>query len=108
VKTRLKDCAHIYLKADEQVTFITQAGAEYDVLRKSWGFYATPSLNNRLSGFGLHAALVKGHQTTYFLMLVENAKKKEFNRYLKSHRLTVIQWMHTTAQLEKLEKRRRL
>ena len=55
----LHDCARIQLDPDEQVTFITESGAEYDVARKAWGFYATPSLNGRLRQFGLRAALVK-------------------------------------------------
>src|SRR5204863_5563233 len=56
---RLKDCAHIALEPDEQVTFQTESGGEYDVVRKSWGFYATPSLNGRLERFNLRAVLVK-------------------------------------------------
>ena len=49
----MRDCGRVELDADEQVTFTTESGAEYDVARKSWGFYATPSLNGRLTGFGL-------------------------------------------------------
>ena len=36
----LHDCAHIELEPNEQVTFKTATGAEYDVTRKSWGYYA--------------------------------------------------------------------
>ena len=53
------DCGRIALAPDEQVTFTTEAGGEYDVTRKSWGFYATPSINGRLKTFGLRAALVR-------------------------------------------------
>ena len=31
---KIKDCAHIELKPNEQVTFLTESGAEYDVTRK--------------------------------------------------------------------------
>src|SRR5881628_2648488 len=55
----IRDCARIRLEPDEQVTFVTPAGAEYDVARKAWGFYATPSLNGRLLNFGLRAALIR-------------------------------------------------
>ena len=47
----IKDCGTIELQNDEQVTFLTGKSAEYDVARKSWGFYATPSINGRLKNF---------------------------------------------------------
>ena len=46
----IRDCGVLVLAADEQVTLTTEQGGEYDVTRKSWGFYATPSTNGRLSG----------------------------------------------------------
>ncbi|HLN09267.1 MAG TPA: hypothetical protein VK281_09945, partial [Xanthobacteraceae bacterium] len=49
----MRDCGMVALDADEQLTFVTERGAEYDVARKDWGFYATPSLNGRLMQFGL-------------------------------------------------------
>src|SRR5438105_15753607 len=58
-KIWIRDCAHISLEPDEQVTFLTGEGAEYDVARKDWGFYATPSLNSRLARFGLRGVLVR-------------------------------------------------
>ena len=58
-RVTLHDCAHIHLNPDEQVTFCTESGAEYDIVRKEWGFYATPSLNGRLFRFHLLAYLVK-------------------------------------------------
>ena len=57
VKLQMKDCGTIRLEPDEQLTFTTEAGAEYDLARKDWGFYATPSLNGRLQQFGLRAVL---------------------------------------------------
>ena len=48
VKFNIKDCGSIYLKSDEQVTFKCEKGSEYDVTKKEWGYYATPSLNGRL------------------------------------------------------------
>ena len=43
----IKDCGTIFLSDNEQVTFLTDSNAEYDIC-KIWGFYATPSLNSRL------------------------------------------------------------
>ena len=89
----IKDCAKIYLNNDEQVTFCTDSGTEYDVARKSWGYYATPSLNGRLLRFGLKSALVKNNTEQYFLMLVEKDKEEEFKRYLQSENQKLICWL---------------
>ena len=56
---QLKDCGRLLLAPGEQVTFVTTSGGEYDVARTAWGFYATPSLNDRLKKFGLKAVLTK-------------------------------------------------
>jgi hypothetical protein len=100
---RLKDCAHIALEPDEQVTLLTEAGAEYDVARKDWGFYATPSLNGRLERFGLRGVLVKNRKGQFFVMLVERAKEPLFERYLEVERLAVVCWMDSDPALERLE-----
>ena len=34
----MKDCGTMRLAADEQVTLVTESGAEYDVARTSWGY----------------------------------------------------------------------
>ena len=67
----------IQLEPDEQVTFVTDSGSEYDVARKSWGYYATPSLNSRLAGFGLRGVLVRGDDGKAYLFLVEMGKASE-------------------------------
>ena len=59
----LKDCAKIYLKSNEQVTFVTDKKQEYDVCKKDWGFYATPSINGRLKFFNFKTALVQNKKT---------------------------------------------
>ena len=102
---RLKDCAHVRLVPDEQVTFFTESGAEYDVARKDWGFYATPSLNGRLERFNLRGVLVKNRKKQYFVMLVERGKEALFQRYLDVEGLTVVTWLDTGEALERLEQR---
>lgn len=88
----LKDCARISLEPDEQVTFVTKSGAEYDVVRKSWGYYATPSLNARLPSYGLKPALVRSGDRLY-LLLVEAAKEAEFLVYLQKQGMDVVSWL---------------
>jgi hypothetical protein len=89
----ISDCGRIELDADEQVTFTTPAGGELDVARKSWGFYATPSLNARLPSFGLRPCLVRNTQDRYFVLLVESGCEADFEAYLELERLTVAGWL---------------
>ena len=98
----IKDCAHIRLEPDEQVTFFTESGAEYDVTRKSWGFYATPSLNARLKRFGLRGVMVKGKDGKFFVFLVENGKEEDMNRYLEIEGLSIVYWLDDDLVLSKL------
>lgn len=94
---RIADCGRIELAADEQVTFVTESGGEYDVARKSWGFYATPSLNSRLPHFGLRAALVENRQGGLYVMLQERGKEAEFQAYLTGDGLRVVAWLDDPA-----------
>jgi hypothetical protein len=103
-KFEMKDCGNVRLDPDEQVTFVTESGAEYDLARKDWGFYATPSLNSRLVRFGLHAVMVKNPSGNYFIMLVEQGKRVEFDQYLQSERLELVCRLDTPAALERLER----
>lgn len=86
----LRDCAEITLEPDEQVTFTTVSGAEHDVVRKTWGFYATASLNARLPAHGLRPVLVRNAVGRYFVLLVESAAEGTFARYARLHELTVV------------------
>ena len=102
VPVRMTDCARIELAPDEQVTFVTDSGAEYDVARKSWGFYATPSLNGRLHKFGLRAVVVTGTNGKYFVFLIERGMEEDWRRYMDSQGLRVVRWLDNTGDLESL------
>jgi hypothetical protein len=105
-KVIIKDCGRIRLEHDEQITFTTESGAEYDLARKDWGFYATPSLNGRLESFGLRAVLVKSRVTgQFFIFLVENGKEDLFRKYCDIEQQFVIAWLDSDKALEKLENR---
>ena len=103
VKFEMKDCGTVRLAADEQVTFATESGAEYDVARKDWGFYATPSLNGRLASFGLRAVMVRNPSERYSVMLVEKGREAHFDAYVKSERLVIVCWMDSVERLRALE-----
>lgn len=91
---RIKHCADIELEPDEQVTFTTQSGTEFDVVRKEWGYYATPSLNQRLPDHGLRPVLVRGERSgKMYLLLVEPGREREFQEYIDWDGLRVVCWL---------------
>jgi SAM-dependent methyltransferase len=99
---QLKDCGRLDLSPDEQVTFVTDRGAEYDVTRKSWGFYATPSLNARLVSFGLRPVLIRSNGNRFFIFLVERAAQPEFYRYIEKEGLAVAAWLDEEDALSRI------
>lgn len=101
----IKDCAYIDLEDDEQVTFTTCSGSEYDAVRKDWGFYATPSLNGRLVKYNLHAALCKNRIGFYFILLVEGGKKELFYEYLRLEKMDLVTWLDDPKKLEYIEEK---
>lgn len=104
-KFDMKDCGSVALEADEQLTFTTEGGAEYDVARKDWGFYATPSLNGRLEQFSLRGVLIKNRGTgRYFVLLVEKGREPAFDAYCEQENLAVIAWLDSSAALDALSK----
>jgi len=92
-KIKMHDCGSVYLNANEQLTFITKSGKQYDVASKSWGFYATPSMNGRLKAQGFKTALVKNKLNRYFVMIVDKSKMAQFKRYLKVEKNKVVRWL---------------
>jgi len=105
-KFDMKDCGALALEPDEQVTFTTEGGGEYDVARKDWGFYATPSLNGRLEQFGLRGVLIKNRGTgRFFVLLVEKGKEPLFDAYCRQENLAVIVWLDSSAALDALARK---
>ncbi|HID28861.1 MAG TPA: hypothetical protein EYP19_02520, partial [Desulfobacterales bacterium] len=70
----MHDCGRMYLHPDEQITFVTPSGKEHDFAAKSWGFYATPSINSRLKDQGFKTALVRNRSGRLYVMVVEKEK----------------------------------
>jgi hypothetical protein len=99
----IRDCGTMRLAPDEQITFITDEGNQYDVTRKQWGFYAGPSLNGRLASFNLRAVLVKNRIGRYFVLLVERGKEKSFDQYIQEEPLHIISWLDSNDSLASLE-----
>jgi len=99
----LKDCGAIDLEPEEQVTFVTPDGGEYDVARATWGFYATPSVNGRLPSFGLRAALARNDEAKYFVLIVERGREEDFHRYSERERISVVAWLDDDQTLAALD-----
>lgn len=98
----LKDCGRMELEPNEQVTFATASGTEFDVARKSWGYYATPSMNGRLREHNLRAALVVNEQQRVFLLLVEVGKESEFFNYLEQQDQTLVTWLYAEEHVRRV------
>jgi hypothetical protein len=101
----IRDCGTMSLDPDEQITFVTEDGKEYDVTRKEWGFYAGPSLNGRLAGFNLRAVLLKNRINRYFVLLVERGKEGMFEQYVREESMQLISWLDSDAALGSLEEK---
>jgi hypothetical protein len=101
-----RDCGTVALDADEQVTFVTERGAEYDVARKDWGYYATPSLNGRLMQFGLRGVLIQNRGTKrYFVLLVERGREPAFEAYLAAENLRIVHWLDSDEACAALDRK---
>jgi hypothetical protein len=102
----LRHAADVELDPDEQVTFVTASGTEFDVVRKAWGYYATPSLNQRLPDHGLRPVLVRGEATgRLYLLLVERGREPEFQEYADWDRLRVLAWLDDPAVTDEVARR---
>ncbi|WP_075483173.1 hypothetical protein [Candidatus Pelagibacter communis] len=99
----LKDVGSIKLNDNENITFIDTNLREYDVCKKNWGYYATPSLNKRVKKYGYIAGLVYNKKfKTFFIHLVDTRKKKIFKSYLKKENMKLICWLNS-KNLERIK-----
>src|SRR4051812_18548685 len=85
----LAHVADLELEPGELVT-MRAAGTAYDVTRKEWGWYATPSLNGRARDHGLRGALCRNDAGQAFVMLVETGREEPFAAYLAAQRMNVL------------------
>ena len=103
-KFQMKDCGEILLDTNEQVTFKNNENMEYDVAKKDWGYYATPSINWRLKNFGFKTLLIKNLKTNrFFIFLLEKGKSKLLNEYIKNENLKIICDLDNEENLSKIE-----
>ena len=86
----LNHVENINLKNNELVTFVDN-NHEYDVVKKAWGYYATPSINKRLVNNNFLTFLVKNRVTSdLFIFLVQKNKVKLFKDYIKKENIKIV------------------
>lgn len=90
---RITHVADVELADDEQITFTTASGTEFDVVRKAWGYYATPSLNRRLPEHGLRPALCRAGDGRTSILLCEQGEEKSFAAYLREQEMENLGWL---------------
>lgn len=96
--------ADVLLADNEQITLISHDQSEYDIVKKDWGYYATPSLNGRLQSFNLRTALIRNTLTNrYFIVLVHSSYQTAFKNYLDKESLEVVLWLDTSQKLDQLK-----
>ncbi|WP_247896137.1 hypothetical protein [Azospirillum brasilense] len=100
----INDCGSLDLEPDEQVTFVTKTGAEYDLARKDWGFYATPSLNGRLAGFGLAGGADPEPRNGAVFSASGGAWPEDaFYTYLEAENLRIVHWLDSDEACQALD-----
>ncbi len=95
----IADAGSIELAADEQITFTASSGSEYEVVRKDWGYYATPSLNSRLPAKGLRPVLTCNNGGRFFVCLVEGGAEPQFADYMQRAGMKALVWLDDPVTL---------
>ena len=107
----LAHVADIALGDDELVTFRTESGTSFDFVRKSWGYYGTPSLNGRTREEGLRAVLCMGQPRTegqpqrMYLLLVEEGQEAPFEEYARTEGMRVVAWLDSDEAVDEAARR---
>ena len=91
---QLKMVGDIFLNDNELITFKDKK-KEFDITKKNWGYYATPSIDKRLKNNGYSTAIIRNKKTkNIFVVLVEKNKKKLFLKYIKDENIKVVKWLY--------------
>lgn len=88
--------ADVELRADEQVTFTTPSATELDVVRKNWGYYATPS-HRRLREHCLRMVLCANDDGRVSVLAVEAGQEAAFEAYIDEQPMRVVAWLDSDA-----------
>lgn len=96
----IKDSASITLGENEQVTF-TNEGKEFDVCKKKWGFYATPSTNRRLKSYGYLTCICVNESGSIYVLVVDENYQEDFFLYLTAQNMKILSWLDDDYIIQK-------
>ena len=99
-KVKIRDRGSISLRNNHQVTF-KYKNSEYDVCKKNWGYYATPSINGRLKDFGFRTYLIINQFKKIYIFIVHKNKNVEFKKYIKKEKNKIVSEL-TNYKLKKI------
>jgi len=78
----------IELDDNEQASFVEKNGNySYEVCKKNWGYYLSPSINKRMKDYNHKIYLTKDESNKIFIMAVKSKKIQSFILYCKSENL---------------------
>jgi hypothetical protein len=86
----ISEIGELRLSTDEQVVVSGYDGPSYEIVRKSWGFYAAPSLNHRLLIYGLKGIVVTNKAGRHYFMIVEANMYQQFLKYCSEESLEIL------------------
>lgn len=90
-KTLLKDFGKIFLQNDEMISFNFLKKDDYDFTKKSWGFYVSQSIEQRMKSNNFTLFLVKNISSSRFYLLARyKGKESEFKNYLKQEKIKIV------------------
>jgi hypothetical protein len=85
----MTDKGSVHLNNNEFVTFKFKK-SEFDVSKKNWGYYATPSINGRLKKFNFRTFYCSNSLKKTYILLVHKDRINEFKKYIKSEKMKII------------------
>ena len=103
-KIVINDLGSIKLKSNEQITF-KKNNYSYDLKKKEWGYYVTPSTNKRLINSGYKSYLVKNNNNRFYVLLVEKDKEDLFKKYIKKEKISIVVSLYNIKNILDLKKR---
>ena len=89
----------IRLKTNEQITFYFNR-SNYDVIKKNWGLYISPSLQKRCLKAGFKAVIISKNKNSY-VAFVHKKKIKLFIDFLKKENYKLKVWIYRSVHFSK-------
>jgi hypothetical protein len=83
------------MDVDELLSIYHPKGNKYEVVCKSWGFYATPSFDPSLKKEGFLVFSIRNELGRTYLVLVRSESMSDFEAYCIREKLEMSQWLKT-------------